>query len=351
MPYLSRFIRFNLFHVLYALLLYMLSSQPALAGSLDDYYLAQYAKNTIEIATVKSTALAADEIKAAQCGTPLKHGLQRDWKLLESGTQKILAKQLASPVLIGEAIFTSASGYFKVHYATSGPDAPPLADANSNGVPDWVETVAATFENVYTSFGTMGYQPAPVATGMAYDIYLLDLAVQGYYGVTTSNVSTPSVSYPYAYSSWIELDNNFTDSIYKPSTYTALQSLQITAAHEYHHAVQYGYNFYFDIWYAETTSTWLEDELYDGVNQLYSYVPAWFNNSSKSLDLAVGSDATTVGAGYGRWLFNRYLSEKHGAAMIRGVWDAVAGTTPLGYADIPITPLIENALSTSYSTS
>jgi hypothetical protein len=351
MQHHSRFISYKLLSALPVMLLCLLSSLPTLAGSLDDYYLAQYAEKNTAAEAVKSTALAADVDISAQCGTPLKHGLKRDWKLLETGTQKILAKQLASPVLTGEATYTSSAGHFKVHYATSGTDAPPPADANSNGVPDWVETVAVTFENVYTSMGTMGYRPAPTETGMAYDIYLLDLATQGFYGVTTSDISIPSASYPYAYSSWIELDNNFTDSIYKPLTYTALQSLQMTAAHEYHHAVQYGYNLYFDIWYAEATSTWLEDELYDGINQLYSYIPGWLKNSTKSLDIAVGSDATKVGAGYGRWLFNRYLAEKHGATMIRGVWDAVAATTPTGYADdIPMTPLIENALTTSYST-
>ncbi len=90
----------------------------------------------------------------------------------------------------------------------------------------------------------------------------------------------------------------------------------------------------------------MEDELYDGVNQLYNYIPAWFNNSTAPLDLAVGADAVTSGAGYGRWIFNRYLSENHGAAMIRGVWETVAGLpSPGSNADIPMAPVLDSVLS------
>lgn len=318
------------------------------AVTLDEYYLrkfgavSEYSEKTTRLAAVQS-----GEAALPVSGTPLKHGLQRDWNLLKPTTQKVLAKQLASPVLSGpEQTFISSGGHFRVHYATSGSDAPPLADANQNGIPDWVETVAATFEDVYTGYSTMGYRNAPTfPAGAPYNIYLLDLAPQGYYGYANSDLPASVTDYPNAYTSWIALDNNFTDSIFRPGTYTPLQSLQITAAHEYHHAVQYGYNFYFDIWFAETTSTWLEDELYDGVNQNYAYIPGWFSNSARPLDTAIGSDAVTTGAGYGRWIFNRYLSEKHGSDIIRKIWEKTALIPSPGGSDIPMVPVIESVLS------
>jgi hypothetical protein len=334
----------------FTVIICLLLPLPTVAGSLDDYYLSQFALHKPDTEAAKSAALAADTATAAICGTPLKHGLKRDWNLLQSGTQKILAKQLASPVLAGELTYTSAGKHFTVHYAAYGSDAPPSADANGNGVPDWVETVAATFEDVYSRFGIMGYQPAPTAAGTPYAVYLSNLAPQGYYGVTNSDIPASSANYPHSFTSWIELDNNFTDAIYRPSTYTPLQSLQVTAAHEYHHAVQYGYNYYFDIWFAEATSTWMEDELYDGVNQLYNYVSGWFTNSTKSLDLAVNYDAIIVGAGYGRWPFNRFLAEKYGESVIREVWDTLAGIAPTGEADIRMLPLIDNTLAALFNT-
>ncbi|MDD2898511.1 MAG: hypothetical protein PHI31_07335 [Desulfuromonadaceae bacterium] len=323
-------------------------SVSAFAGTLDDYYLQQFgeAKNIQLQKAVLSATMDVQE--PAICGMPLKHGLRRDWNLLEQTTQKVLAKQLALPALASEAVYTSNGGHFKVHYATTGSDAPPLLDANANGIPDWVETVGTTFEYVYASYASLGYRPAPTTSGVPYDIYLLDLAPQGYYGTTTGNVPASSASYPNAYTSWMELDNNFTDSIYRPGTYTPIQSLQITAAHEYHHAVQYGYTYYFDVWYAEATSTWMEDELYDPVNQLYSYIPGWFSQSGLSLDIAA---STSTGGGYGRWIFNRYLAEKHGASVVRSAWENVARITSPNGNDISMAPVLDSLLSSSYGSS
>lgn len=325
------------------------------AGPLDDYYLQQFGEpNNTQL----QKAILGDSSGAhvaARCGMPLNKGLRRDWDLLEPSTQKVLAKQLAAPALLTEKTFNSAGGHFTVHYATAPPtdpsvpdDRPPMTDLNNNEVPDWVETVAAIFENVYASYGAMGYRPAPTSGGAPYDIYLLDLAPQ-YYGVTHSGGRVSSTGFPNAFSSWMEIDNNFTDSIYHPTTYSPLQSLQITAAHEYHHAIQYGYNYYFDVWYGEATSTWLEDELYNDVNQLYDYIPGWFANSTRQIDLPQ-NDRDFDSQAYGRWIFNRYLAETHGSTMIRNTWEKVAGlASPGNNADIPMAPVLDSVLSSTYA--
>lgn len=324
----------------------LLLTISAHAGTLDDYYLQQFGEAP-HLQLQKAVLLATGELEANRCGMPLKRALQRDWALLESSTQKVLAKQLAAPVLSSPATYKLSGGHFLIHYSSdpTSADAPPLTDANNNGIPDWVETVASTFEDVYASYVARGYQPAPTAGGAPYDIYLSNLAPQGYYGVTNSG-SAVSAPYPNAFTSWMELDNNFTDAIYKPSLYTPLQSLQITAAHEYHHAIQYGYTFYFDIWYAEATSTWMEDELYDSVNQNYSYLNAWFTNSTTPLDLAVDANAVSSGAGYGRWIFNRYLSEAYPTQnAVRSSWEKVGTLSSPSGNDIPMVPVLESVLA------
>ena len=324
----------------------LLYSTFVFAGPLDDHYLQQFgeAKSAQLQKAILSTS--TDVHESARCGMPLKHALKRDWKSLELATQSVLAKQLAYPVLTSALTYTSSAGHFKVHYASRGTDAPPPTDLNNNGVPDWVETVAATFETVYGNYSSMGYNPAPTAGGAPYDVYLHDLASQSLYGVTTSDQTASSTGYPNAYTSWIEIDNNFTNSIYKTST--PLESLQITAAHEYHHAIQFGYNYYFEKWYGEATSTWMEDEMYDSVNQLYNYIPSWFTQSTLSLDT---SASTTTGGGYGRWIFNRYLAEKHGTVMIRGVWEKLATIASPSASDIPMSPVLDGLLSSSYGSS
>ena len=316
----------------------------AVAGTLDEHYLARFGAASPGTAEKAIVLPSQDVPSLPQCGTPDKHGLQRDWDKLESATQKTLAKELAAPVLSGpELTVASPSGRFLIHYTTTGDDAvPSLA---------WVQTVALTFDDVANAYLNRGWRLAPTNSGAPYDVYLRDLAPRRLYGLTTSDRLNASSGFPHAFSSFLEIDNNYTDALYNP--YTEIENLQITAAHEYHHAIQYGYNFYFDIWYAEATSSFYEDELYDNVNQLYNYIPGWFNNSTRSIDLAVGNNATEVGAGYGRWIFNRYLAERHGIDVVRAAWEKLAPmNSPGGNADIPMVPVLESLLlATPYNSS
>jgi hypothetical protein len=324
----------------------LLSSLPflAAAASLDDYYLNRFGAiygNQLQPASVVSVQAAGPQ---ERCLTPLYHGLKRDWKQLAPETQKVLAKYLAKPVLTGEAVVRSSAGNFNIHYATSGTDVPKPTDVNGNPIPvtTWVAMVADVFENVYNvEVAQMGYTAAPTTAGAPYDIYLQDLGQTKTFGLTESDdipVSPGSASF----TSSITIDNDFADPVYAP--YKSDSGLQITAAHEYHHAIQYGYNFFFDVWYAEATSTWIEDEVYDGVNQLYNYLSNYMFNTGASLDIP--TDVST-GGGYGRWIFNRYLVERFNSQVIvRNIWDRLRS---LGNAnngnDIPMLPVIDDVMT------
>ncbi len=333
----------------------------ASAGQLDDYYLNAFGQSPVsgvEKAVLLPVDTAAD---TPHCGMPLKHGLSRDWSKLESSTQKTLAKQLALPTLTGtELKRNSVGGHFVVHYTTSGNDAPNITRINQYSSPGfadtaaWVDRVAAAFETAYSAYVNLGYRTPP---NIPYDIYLVDLASINEYGDTQDIQPMVSTNFPYARSSFVQIDKDFTNSIFKPSTYSPLQSLQITSAHEFHHAIQYGYNYFFDVWYAEATSTWFEDELYDSINQNYTYLTQWFQGSTNSLDLAVGTNAVSTGAGYGRWIFNRYLSEKHNTIstnnVVRSFWEHLATVpSPDGVSDIAMAPVLNSVLvAAPYSSS
>jgi hypothetical protein len=85
----------------------------------------------------------------------------------------------------------------------------------------------------------------------------------------------------------------------------------------------------------------MEDEVYDPVNQLYSYLPSYFQHFSLSMDIA--PDITT-GGGYGRWIFDRYLAEKFGGpTIIRNIWEQLRTISSSG-ADIPMVPVIDTVL-------
>lgn len=195
---------------------YLLFITPAFAGTLDDYYLQQFGgskSSQLQKAVLSETS---DIQEPAHCGMPIKKSLRRDWDLLEQSTQKVLAKQLALPVLSGtELTLPSSSGRFMIHYTTSGADAVPSIS--------WVQTVALTFDDVSTAYTSLGWRLAPTISDAPYDIYLRELSSKRLYGqtstLTDSNgqiIFLPTQGFQYAAPSYMEIDNNFTDSIYAP---------------------------------------------------------------------------------------------------------------------------------------
>jgi hypothetical protein len=331
--------------------LFLVLPLAAWGAPLDDYYLARYQELYATKVTPSGLVATRQELME-RSPTMFLLGVKKDWNRLESTTRAILAGAVSGPpALSGEQTFVSTGGHFKVHYATTGIDAPSsLVDANGNGFPDWVETVGSVLEFVYgveTGSGSFGYQAAPTTATNPYDVYLKELASTRQFGYTeTTSQAGPN---SFSYTSFMVFDKDFQSTVY--GRYGGISGLQITAAHEYHHAIQFGYNIFFESWYAEATSTWIEDEVYDSINQLYSYAVPYLQNTLQSIDAAV--DVNT-GGGYGRWLFNRYLAERLGIGIIKGVWQRLATTTPPkdsqgNLLDIAMTPLINTVLAGSSS--
>ncbi len=328
---------------------------PGYAGQLDDYYLSAFGQQPGSVLE-KAVLLQVANTDTPHSGTPLRHALSRDWKKLDTATQKVLAKQLSAPVLSGTPTsLLSSGGHFAIHYTTSGADAPDTTTINRytglslTSATDWAAKVGDAFEAAYSFYlgaNGLGYHPPANFPGAPLNVYLVDLASQGAYGFTQDDQPAPSAGYPYAYIAYIQLDKDFTNGIFRPATYTPLQSLQITSAHEFHHTIQYGYNYYFDIWYAEVTSTWFEGEVYPTITQNYDYISGWFNNSTRQINLAQ-SDPTFNSQAYGRWIFNRYLAEKHTTTVVRSIWEKLAGIAPTNGQDIPMVPVIDSVLSSA----
>ena len=85
---------------------------------------------------------------------------------------------------------------FCVHYVTSTEDAPPLADADANGVPDQVTATLDTLESVLDLHTrVLGYRP-PATDGTRggsaqFDVYLSQLAGDGLYGFCAPEEKVP----------------------------------------------------------------------------------------------------------------------------------------------------------------
>lgn len=315
-------------------LLLLLLPAFAWGGALDDYYLARFAPPVKSAQISASVATGERHRHGDHCRTMLLRSLKRDWDQLEPETQQVLAKELARPLLSGQRSFSST--HFTIFYATSGADAPSnLSDGDRNGTPDWIERVAQVFETVYRVEVTeMGYR-APYASSR-YQVYLLDLASKLVYGYAYSEETVVPGSY--GVTSYIEIDKDFDPAVYGGR---AIDNLSVTAAHEFHHAIQFGYNPSFEMWYGEATATWIEDEVFDDANQLYWYLDNYLLSSPPiSLNAPLGNNTE-----YGRWIFNRFLAERHTPLLIREVWEELGRRKPpADWSDIPMIPLIDTAL-------
>lgn len=218
-----------------------------------------------------------------------------------------------------------------IHYVTTTLDAIPNpgTDANSNGVPDYVDFALATLESVHQTYVAAGYR-APKPDGARggdakTDIYLANVGDDSLYGYCTSD--DPAVPPQYDIWAYCVLDNDYSTSEFP--TNTPSENLQVTAAHEYFHAVQFGYDASEDAWFMEATATWAEDELFDGVDDNVAYLPAGqLGNPYNPLDVFSGS------IHYGNWIFLRYLTERFPTeagtlpVLVRTMWrkaDAASG--------------------------
>ncbi|HET6624877.1 MAG TPA: MXAN_6640 family putative metalloprotease [Nocardioidaceae bacterium] len=223
-----------------------------------------------------------------------------------------------------------------VHWVATTTDAPAPQDSDGDKVPDWVELTGATFEHVWdTEVGEYGYRaPKSDLTSQHHgpdgklDVYLADLGDDRLYGYCTSD--DPARRSRWDVSAYCVVDDDFAAAQY--GGVAPVTSLRVTAAHEFFHAIQFGYDWAEDVWLMEGTAAWVEDEVYDGANDNLQYLRASpLVQPTEPLDfpgdLSNGADARR----YGSWIFWRFLTEyfgsssRHGAgtpdaSVIRDIW-------------------------------
>jgi hypothetical protein len=212
-----------------------------------------------------------------------------------------------------------------VHWVESTADKVKVADNDSSGIPDYVETVADVVSGVLDTYAGAGYRaPEPdedLGGDDKMDIYLADVGDQGYYGYCNSdqNIARNGPHDGWAY---CVLDNDYATTQFPTNTPT--ENLEVTAAHELFHAVQFAYDYYEDAWFMEATATWAEDELYDDVDDNLQYLSqSPLSRPASSMDRFDYSGVQQ----YGDWIFFRYLTEHFPAAegglptIIRNLWE------------------------------
>lgn len=218
---------------------------------------------------------------------------------------------------------------FRFHYTTQGYNAVDPEDGDIDGLPDYVNMMADVFTEVWTfEIDSLGYTRPPGdgwyeedngGNGL-YDIYIQAAELgANVYGFTQPEYLASDGSGDNEYSRDIIEENAFTSYMvmrnnYDGFPYPERQSIQVTAAHEFFHSIQFGYDGWEKTWLLEATATWMEDEAYDDINDNYQYLKEWFEEPELALDYDSGPHW------YGSWIFFRYLSEHLGGrATVRKI--------------------------------
>lgn len=220
--------------------------------------------------------------------------------------------------------------HFCVHWVDQGVDAPSLSDANGDGIPDFVDRVLAVAENVYSvENGKLGWR-RPKSDGRKgggngkTDIYLAEIggALFGYAAPDRGQV-TKGHRLPRRLHGYLVLDNDYARREF-PRT-TPLHDVEVTIAHEYDHILQFGYDAYQDAWFAESSAVWMEDEVYNGINDYLRYVRRWIRRYDTPLT------ANSIKE-YGSAVWNKWLARRYGPTVIRSAWARALHTKPGGFS-------------------
>jgi hypothetical protein len=268
---------------------------------------------------LRDLVLRLDELSAAQ--------LRQARAILARPTDGVGDPQGDGYTVAEEAPVCSTNGC--VHYVGSTIDAPDPTDTTpANGIPDYVDNTSAIFEEVWgVEVGTYGYRaPKSDATSLPagnpnadIDIYIVDVGAESLYGYCTTDDpnADPGSGYPYYdFSAYCVVDDDFAP-VQFPGV-DGLDALRVTMAHEFFHAVQFAYDAAEDRWFMESSATWIEDEVYDPINDNWQYFP-----KSPIGQPQVPLDSNNKFNVYGDWIFHRFLVESSPAqdpVIIRKAW-------------------------------
>ena len=276
------------------------------------------------------------------CGTPTAFEFFLNQDRLDARYKAMATQQNGRHPSLPHA-FDSPGGHFKVHYE----DDPSVSDAvygseplidtipvGGDGIPDYVNKVAEIADSVWEyQINVLGF-PAPPRDDFypdgldsLYDIYLVNIG-SSYYGATFGEVAIDSQSA----TSVMELGSDY--DFYPYNEYEGdprdfnrrLDAIRVTMAHEFLHTIHFAmdYSEYEGtqnnprLYWWEMSAVWMEEEMYDDINDYYGYLRSYFNAPWKSLRYFTFGTLHPYGAA----VFPIFLEEKFGdSTMVRQIWE------------------------------
>ncbi len=195
-----------------------------------------------------------------------------------------------------------------IHWKRTGADAPPDLG--------WVDTTLRVVRKSWKrEIRRLGYR-RPLRDGLRggngrFDVYLKNL------GPSVFGYCAPERKVPghWMASGYCVLDDDFARSQFGKNP---MRSLKATAAHEFFHAVQFAYDYAEDGWLMEASATWMEEHVFDDVNDNRRYLRA---GQVAAPGIALDTFNPSRSYQYGNWAFFEYLSQRFGSSIVRSTWN------------------------------
>ena len=271
---------------------------------------------------------ADDSFQDVKCGFGIQAQVKTRWSEFTQVQQAELSILMKADVMQCDTV----AGHFHIFYDTTGINEPAILDNALRRIPGtakvYISYVAQIFNHVWDiEVEQMGYSAPPLENDQSYyNIYVKDMTD---YGLTTFGGQINGTGVPPRYTSNITVDNDYQESQFHSH---GINALKVTAAHEFHHAIQIGSYGYWenDVYAYELTSTWFEDVVYTDVNDYYQYLRNYFEQFSDGRSF---NSNPNVG-GYERCIWAHFMAKQFGPTMMRKVWEGMRNTIPLQNEDV-----------------
>ncbi len=239
-----------------------------------------------------------------KCATDMMSEYETMRPSLSSVATKRIEGYLTPEISGDKATYSSPLGHFTMTYLTTGGNAVPAADTNpANGIPDYVERCAEYMDESWEiEIISMGFTAPPSHP------YPVSFEAMGAYGYTTVVGGTATR---------IVLHNTFVG--FPPNDDpdgNVLGAAKVTCAHEFKHASQRAQSNWSEGGWVELDATWMEDVVYDQVNDYYNYLSSGCGITSPTLSLDNGGTGSYEDA-----IFQHWMSETWGEQIIIDLWN------------------------------
>ena len=226
---------------------------------------------------------------------------------------------------------------FCIHWVETTSDAIDNTDTSpANGKPDYVDDMIASFQTSFDVENTQLGWIAPKSDGSLggnskTDVYIKDVGDEGIYGYASTDPGQGSTNRNrFAY---LVMDNDY-DPLQFPGYTDPLAPMQVTAAHEYNHVLQYAYDTFQDTWMFESTATWSEDKVFDAVDDYVFYLDSWAKEPDEPITSpGDGSFIPTPDDDlkmYGSAIWNHWIDAIYGPQVVRRAWEVSIANTVAG---------------------